>query len=63
MFSGNGAHNATLASFSVSDSTAELHVYLNPVTNGFVASTQVSQSLNFADDIVAQLVVGGLYIK
>jgi hypothetical protein len=59
MFSGiNGAPNATTASF------AQTASYLNPVTNGYVVLTQVSQSLNFTDDTTAAaggVPLGGLY--
>lgn len=59
MFSGiNGAPNATSASYAVTAS------YLNPVTNGYVVLSQVSQSLNFTDDAAAAaggVPLGGLY--
>ena len=71
MFSGiNGAPNATSASFAttasyaVSSSYATTASYLNPVTNGYVVLTQVSQSLNFVDDASAAaggVPLGGLY--
>ncbi len=71
MFSGiNGAPNATSASFAVSASSAvsasfaTTASYLNPITNGYVVLTQVSQSLNFVDDTAAAaggVPLGGLY--
>jgi hypothetical protein len=50
-FSGiNGAPNATSASYAVTATSAS---YLSPITNSFVVLTQVSQSLNFANDAAA----------
>jgi len=58
-FSGiNGAPNATTASYAATASV------LNPVTNSYVILTQVSASLNFADDTAAAaggVPLGGLY--
>jgi hypothetical protein len=61
-FSGiNGAPNATSASYAVTATSAS---YLSPITNSFVVLTQVSQSLNFANDAAAAtggVPLGGLY--
>ena len=61
-FSGiNGAPNATTASYAVTATSAS---YLSPITNSFVVLTQVSQSLNFANDAAAAaggVPLGGLY--
>lgn len=61
-FSGiNGAPNATSASYATTAATAS---YLNPITNSYVVLTQVSQSLNFADDTAAAaggVPLGGIY--
>ena len=65
MFSGiSGAPNATSASFATTASYAVTASYINPVTNGYVVLTQVSQSLNFVDDTAAAaggVPLGGLY--
>ena len=76
-FSGiNGAPNATTASYASTATSASYSVsssfayqaqtasYLAPVTSGYVVLTQVSQSLNFADDAAAAaggVPLGGLY--
>jgi hypothetical protein len=67
-FSGiNGAPNATTASYALTATTASYAAtasYLNPVTSGYVVLTQVSQSLNFADDTAAAaggVPLGGIY--
>jgi hypothetical protein len=55
------AVNATSASFTTTAITAS---YLNPITDSYVVLTQVSQSLNFADDAAAAaggVPLGGLY--
>ena len=55
---------AVSASYSLSGSYALTSSYLNPVTSGYVILTQVSQSLNFADDTAAAsggVPLGGLY--
>ena len=61
-FSGiNGAPNATSASYATTAATAS---YLNPITNSYVVLTQVSQSLNYVDDVAAAaggVPLGGLY--
>jgi hypothetical protein len=52
------------ASFTLTSSYATTASYLNPVTNGYVVLTQVSQSLNFVDDTAAAaggVPLGGLY--
>jgi hypothetical protein len=49
------------ASFATNAASAS---YLNPVTSGYVVLTQVSQSLNFADDTAAAaggVPLGGIY--
>jgi len=65
MFSGiNGAPNAVSASFATTASFAATASYLNPITNSYVVLTQVSSSLNYADDIAAAaggVPLGGLY--
>jgi hypothetical protein len=67
-FSGiNGAPNATTASYAVSASfatNAASASYLNPITNSYVVLTQVSQSLNYVDDVAAAaggVPLGGIY--
>ena len=67
-FSGiNGAPNATSASYAVSASfatNAASASYLNPITNSYVVLTQVSQSLNYVDDVAAAaggVPLGGIY--
>jgi hypothetical protein len=67
-FSGiNGAPNATTASYAVSASfttNAATASYLNPITNSYVVLTQVSQSLNYVDDVAAAaggVPLGGIY--
>jgi hypothetical protein len=58
------ADTATSASYALSSSYALTSSYLNPVTNGYVILTQVSQSLNYADDTEAAaggVPLGGLY--
>jgi hypothetical protein len=67
-FSGiNGAPNATTASYAVtatSSSYAATASYLNPITNSYVVLTQVSQSLNYVDDVAAAaggVPLGGIY--
>jgi hypothetical protein len=55
---------AISSSFATSASYAVTASYINPVTDGYVVLTQVSQSLNFADDAAAQaggIPLGGLY--
>jgi hypothetical protein len=55
------AVNATSASFATTAVTAS---YLNPIVSSYVVLTQVSQSLNFADDAAAAaggVPLGGLY--
>ena len=65
MFSGiNGAPNAVSASFATTASFAATASYLNPVTSGYVVLTQISSSLNYADDTAAAaggVPLGGLY--
>ena len=59
--------NAQTASYvlnAVSASYALTSSYLNPITSGYIVLTQVSQSLNFADDASAAsggVPLGGLY--
>jgi hypothetical protein len=67
-FSGiNGAPNATTASYAISASfatNAASASYLNPITNSYVVLTQVSQSLNYVDDVAAAaggVPLGGIY--
>jgi hypothetical protein len=73
-FSGiNGAPNATTASYALTATSASYATtattavtasYLNPITDSYVVLTQVSQSLNFADDTSAAaggVPLGGLY--
>jgi ribosomal protein L35AE/L33A len=67
-FSGiNGAPNATSASYAISASfatNAASASYLNPITNSYVVLTQVSQSLNYVDDVAAAaggVPLGGIY--
>lgn len=58
------ALTSTSSSYAVSSSYAATASYLNPVTNGFVVLSQVSQSLNFVDDAAAAaggVPLGGLY--
>jgi hypothetical protein len=55
---------ASFASTATSASYALTSSYLNPVTSGYVVLTQVSQSLNYADDTAAAsggVPLGGLY--
>jgi hypothetical protein len=55
---------ASFASTATSASYALTSSYLNPVTSGYVVLTQVSQSLNYADDTAASaggVPLGGLY--
>ena len=55
---------ATTASYAASASYALTSSYLNPITTGYVILTQVSQSLNYADDTAAAaggVPLGGLY--
>jgi hypothetical protein len=67
-FSGiNGAPNATTASYALTATSASYAAtasYLNPIVSSYVVLTQVSQSLNFADDAAAAaggIPLGGLY--
>jgi hypothetical protein len=67
-FSGiNGAPNATTASYALtatSASFASTASYLNPIQSSYVILSQVSASLNFADDDAAAaggVPLGGLY--
>jgi hypothetical protein len=67
-FSGiNGAPNATTASYAVTATSASYAAtasYLNPITNSYVVLTQVSQSLNYVDDVAAAaggVPLGGIY--
>ena len=76
-FSGiNGAPNATSASYALTATSASYALntttasyaltssYLNPIVSSYVVLTQVSQSLNFADDTSAAaggVPLGGLY--
>jgi hypothetical protein len=67
-FSGiNGAPNATSASYAVTATSASYAAtasYLNPITNSYVVLTQVSQSLNYVDDVAAAaggVPLGGIY--
>jgi hypothetical protein len=61
------ADTATTASYALTATSASYALtssYLNPVTNGYVILTQVSQSLNYADDTAAAaggVPLGGLY--
>ena len=52
------------SSFATNATNAVSASYLNPVTNSYIILTQVSQSLNFADDNAAAtggVPLGGLY--
>jgi hypothetical protein len=67
-FSGSytGSLNGTssYADYATSASYALTASYLNPITSGYIVLTQVSQSLNFADDASAAsggVPLGGLY--
>ena len=67
-FSGiNGAPNATTASYALtatSASFASTASYLNPIQSSYVILSQVSASLNYADDTAAAaggVPLGGLY--
>jgi hypothetical protein len=76
-FSGiNGAPNATTASYALTATSASYAnvatsasysataSYLNPITSGYVVLSQVSASLNFANDTAASasgVPLGGLY--
>ena len=67
-FSGlNGAPNATTASYALTATSASYAAtasYLNPITNSYVVLTQVSQSLNYVDDVAAAaggVPLGGIY--
>jgi len=58
------ASYAISASAAVSSSYAATASYLSPVTSGYVVLSQVSSSLNFADDAAAAaggVPIGGLY--
>ena len=61
VLSSSYALTATSASFATTAITAS---YLNPIADSYVVLTQVSQSLNFADDAAAAssgVPLGGLY--
>jgi hypothetical protein len=67
-FSGiNGAPNATTASYALTATSASYSAtssYLNPIQNSYVVLSQVSASLNYADDTAAAaggVPLGGLY--
>jgi hypothetical protein len=61
------ADTATTASYALTATSASYALtssYLNPITTGYVVLTQVSQSLNYADDAAAAaggVPLGGLY--
>ena len=62
--SGSYAVTASYANTATSASYAVTASYLNPVTTGYVILTQVSASLNYADDAAAAaggVPLGGLY--
>jgi hypothetical protein len=63
-YTGSLSGTSSYADYATSASYALTASYLNPITSGYIVLTQVSQSLNFADDASAAsggVPLGGLY--
>jgi hypothetical protein len=63
-YTASSAVNASASLIAVSASYAATASYLNPITNSYVVLTQVSQSLNYVDDVAAAaggVPLGGIY--
>ena len=63
-YTGSLSGTSSYADYATSASYALTASYLNPITSGYIVLTQVSQSLNFADDTSAAaggVPLGGLY--
>lgn len=63
-YTASSAISASYALTATSASYAATASYLNPITNSYVVLTQVSQSLNYVDDVAAAaggVPLGGIY--